>query len=65
VKRAKALLNNVKANFIGVILNDVRPEQMYGSYYYYYYYHYYYGDDGEKKRKKRHRGKEKFEVKSE
>ncbi len=54
--RAKALLENVNAKILGVVLNKVEAKSTYGSYYYYYYYHYY-GDRKEtKKTKKRVRG---------
>lgn len=42
VKRAKSLLSHTGGKLLGVVLNDVLPRHMYGSYYYYYYYHYYY-----------------------
>lgn len=55
--RAKTLLENVHANIIGIMLNGVNVENMYGSYYYYYYYHYYAdskdGKNGKHKRPKR------------
>jgi tyrosine-protein kinase Etk/Wzc len=38
-KRAKVLLNNVKANIAGVVLNNISPELQAGYYYYYNYYH--------------------------
>lgn len=38
-KRAKVLLNNVKANIAGVVLNNISPELQAGYYYYYHYYH--------------------------
>ncbi|MDI6740175.1 MAG: CpsD/CapB family tyrosine-protein kinase, partial [Candidatus Edwardsbacteria bacterium] len=38
-KRAKALLNNVKANIAGVVLNNISPELQAEYYYYYNYYH--------------------------
>jgi polysaccharide chain length determinant protein (PEP-CTERM system associated) len=53
--RAKTLLNNVQAQILGAVLNNVRVEGRYGSYYYYYYYHYYGPRGSEKKRKKRRR----------
>ncbi len=60
--RAKELLEQVQAPVLGVLLNNITPTNMYGSYYYYYYYHYYYYGDGEKKKekikKRRHRGTE-------
>lgn len=42
VQRARDLLENVDARILGVLLNGVDLQGMYGSYYYYYYYHYYY-----------------------
>jgi polysaccharide chain length determinant protein (PEP-CTERM system associated) len=55
--RAKALLENVKAKLIGVLLNKMEAKSTYGSYYYYYYYHYY-GDRKEPRKKVRKRVKE-------
>ncbi|KPL19313.1 MAG: hypothetical protein AMJ92_04035 [candidate division Zixibacteria bacterium SM23_81] len=50
--RAKTLLNNVRAQILGAVLNNVRAEGRYGSYYHYYYYHYYEsGKKGKKKKK--------------
>lgn len=52
--RAKTLLNNVRAQILGAVLNNVKKEGRYSSYYYYYYYHYYGSRDrAEKKRKKK------------
>jgi tyrosine-protein kinase Etk/Wzc len=45
-KRAKALLEHVGGNMIGVVLNAVSTKGGYGNYYYYYYT--YYGADGTK-----------------
>jgi tyrosine-protein kinase Etk/Wzc len=42
IQRARDLLENVDARILGVLLNGVDLQGMYGSYYYYYYYHYYY-----------------------
>ena len=61
VKRADQLLKTARARFLGVVLNDVRAENMYGSYYYYYSNQYYYGEGNtqntngkvQKRRKKR------------
>jgi capsular exopolysaccharide synthesis family protein len=52
--QARKLLENVKANILGAILNemDVRRAK-YGGYYYYYYYYYY--EEGGERRKKRTR----------
>ncbi len=55
-QRAKALLENVKAPVLGVILNNVNVDGTYGSSYYYYYYHYYYGSGSGKGKRKRKRG---------
>jgi capsular exopolysaccharide synthesis family protein len=35
--RSKVLLENVKANVFGILVNGVNVERIYGSYYYYYY----------------------------
>ncbi|MCK5145763.1 polysaccharide biosynthesis tyrosine autokinase [bacterium] len=48
--RAKQLLDNVNAKLLGVTVNGVNIENMYGSYYYYYHY-YYYGENNKKKRR--------------
>jgi capsular exopolysaccharide synthesis family protein len=58
--RAKTLLNNVRAQILGAVLNNVKMAGRYGSYYYYYYYHYY-GPRGEtdRKRKKKRRKEKK------
>ena len=37
VLRSKVLLDNVKANLFGILVNGVNVERVYGSYYYYYY----------------------------
>jgi capsular exopolysaccharide synthesis family protein len=54
LNQAKKLMENVKANILGAILNemDVRRAR-YGGYYYYYYYYYYYEEGGERKKKRR------------
>jgi capsular exopolysaccharide synthesis family protein len=52
VLRAKTLLENVKCQLVGTILNNVDIEGTYGSSYYYYY-HYYYGANPKKGKKKR------------
>ncbi|MBZ4647640.1 MAG: capsular polysaccharide biosynthesis protein Cap1B [Clostridia bacterium] len=49
-QRAKELLEKVKANIIGVVLNKLSKNAQ-GNYYYYYYY--YYGEDEDKAKKKR------------
>ena len=51
--RAKALLENVRAQILGSVLNNVKVEGRYGSYYHYYYYHYYEPGRATKRRKKR------------
>jgi len=56
LNQARRMLENVKANILGAVLNemDVRRAR-YGGYYYYYYYYYYYEEGGEKrKRRARH-----------
>ena len=54
LKQAHLLLHNVKAQVLGVVLNSIRRERMYGSYYYYYQDEYYSdnGQDWKKKRRK-------------
>ena len=48
LKRVKSQLENINAKVLGVVLNDVRAQHMYGSYYYYHYYNRYgYGDEEE------------------
>jgi tyrosine-protein kinase Etk/Wzc len=49
--RARQLLGNVNARIVGVLINGVNLENMYGSYYSYY--HYYYYGDGKQKKKRR------------
>ena len=39
--RGHALLKNVNSNILGILLNGIEVENMYGSYYYYYHYSYY------------------------
>ncbi len=55
VVRAIDQLRRVEAPMLGILLNDLRVGDMYGSYYYYYYY--YYDSDGDKKKKSRQRRK--------
>ena len=55
--RASELLAHVDARVLGVLLNNIQVNQVYGSYYYYYYYHYYYGQDGGRKKKRRKKRK--------
>jgi tyrosine-protein kinase Etk/Wzc len=42
VKYAIQLLENVKANLLGVLLNGLNVKRIYGSYYYYHHYYQYY-----------------------
>jgi len=49
--RGNALLESVDAKLLGVLLNGVNVEGMYGSYYYYYYHHYYSKPGRKKKRR--------------
>jgi tyrosine-protein kinase Etk/Wzc len=51
--RAKTLLNNVRAQILGAVLNNVKAEGRYGSYYHYYYHHYYEPGRTVKRRKRR------------
>ncbi len=56
VSRALALLKNVRAGILGVVLNGLDIKRIYGSYYYYfhyYQYYYYYGSEKKPKRKQR------------
>lgn len=48
--RCNTLLESVGTNPLGILLNGVNIESMYGSYYYYYYHHYY-SKPGRKKKK--------------
>ena len=48
LQRAKGLLDNIKTNLIGLVLNGVDISGVYGSYYYYY--HHYYAKPGKKKK---------------
>lgn len=50
-KQAKELLEKVKANILGVVLNKIDMEKE-GQYYPYYYY-YYYGDETKKKKRRK------------
>src|SRR3990172_9694612 len=40
LRYATSALKNVGANVLGVVLNKIRMESLYGSYHYYHYYHY-------------------------
>jgi len=53
--RAQILLNNVKANLLGAVLNRIEISSLVGSYDYYYYHYYYYFDDEGKKAHRRRR----------
>lgn len=61
-KRAKALLEHVGGNIIGVVLNAVSIKGGYGNYYYYYYT--YYGADGTRQEKRSERKKEQPDKKA-
>jgi len=52
LRRAKALLDSVKANVLGIVLNDIRAAEMKPSYPYYYYSKYY----GVEEKARRRRG---------
>ena len=45
--QGQELLENVNAEILGVVLNDIDYSKQYGSYYYYYYRSYYYSSDEE------------------
>jgi tyrosine-protein kinase Etk/Wzc len=56
IQRARDLLEDVNSRVLGVLLNGIDLQGMYGSYYYYYYYHYYYNyysKPGKKRRRSR------------
>ncbi len=59
VKRAKELLENIKVDIAGVVINGIQPHRYYNSYEYNYYYYYYYGKSEEKKPKNKFFGKNK------
>jgi capsular exopolysaccharide synthesis family protein len=40
LRYSTASLKNVGANLLGVVLNKIKRESLYGSYHYYHYYHY-------------------------
>lgn len=44
-ERAKSLIQSVKGELLGVVLNSMKIDNKYGSSYYYYYYYSYYGTD--------------------
>ncbi|MGE5678664.1 MAG: capsular biosynthesis protein, partial [Pseudomonadota bacterium] len=50
-RRSKLLLENVKANIIGVVLNKIPTND--SGYYKYYYYSYYHDEDGAEGKKKK------------
>jgi len=59
VKRAKELLDNIKIDIAGVIINGIQPHRYYSSYEYNYYYYYYYGTSEAQLPKKKLFGKNK------
>ncbi len=59
VKRAKELLENIKVDIAGVVINGIQPHRYYNSYEYNYYYYSYYGKSEEKKPKNKFFGKNK------
>ncbi|MBN1779754.1 polysaccharide biosynthesis tyrosine autokinase [bacterium] len=52
IYRSKTQLEKVNAKMLGVLMNGVNVNMMYGSYYQYYQYYYYSGDNKKKKRMK-------------
>ena len=56
IERSRMLLDKVNANLLGVLVNGVNVNMMYGSYYQYYQYYYYSGDG----RKRKHARKSKM-----
>ena len=52
IERSRMLLDKVNANLLGVLVNGVNVNMMYGSYYQYYQY-YYYSGNGKKSRRSR------------
>ena len=59
VKRTKELLENIKVDITGVVINGIQPHRYYNSYEYNYYYYYYYGKSEENKSKNKFFGKNK------
>jgi len=59
VRRTKELLENIKVDITGVVINGIQPHRYYNSYEYNYYYYYYYGKSEEKKSKNKFFGKNK------
>ena len=59
VKRTKELLENIKVDIAGVVINGIQPHRYYNNYEYNYYYYYYYGKSEEKKSKNKFFGKNK------
>jgi tyrosine-protein kinase Etk/Wzc len=53
--RSHTLLEKVKAKFLGVLVNGVNVNMMYGSYYYYYQQYYTSGDGKSKTHRKKHK----------
>ena len=47
--RATVLLDNVDTKLLGLLINGIDVDGIYGSYYYYYYHHYY-SKPGKKKK---------------
>jgi tyrosine-protein kinase Etk/Wzc len=52
--RSRTLIEKVNAKILGVLVNGINFNQLYGSYNYYYYQYYYSGDGKDKKRGKKH-----------
>lgn len=59
VKRTKELLENIKVDIAGVVINGIQPHRYYNSSEYNYYYYYYYGKNKEKNPKNKFFGKNK------
>ena len=59
VRRTKELLENIKVDITGVVINGIQPHRYYNSYEYNYYYYYYYGKSEEKKSSNKFFGKNK------
>ncbi|MBT5420102.1 MAG: polysaccharide biosynthesis tyrosine autokinase [Candidatus Cloacimonetes bacterium] len=59
VRRTKELLENIKVDITGVVINGIQPHRYYNSYEYNYYYYYFYGKSEEKKSKNKFFGKNK------
>jgi Mrp family chromosome partitioning ATPase len=50
--KVKEKLENTKAKFLGVVLNDLKAEHSDYGYYHYYKYYHYYGEDGQRRNPK-------------